>query len=1008
MKWPWSRSRSAGGFDQNVLRDINSLKEILQRYEGRAWLKEVIQNADDAGATQLDLGWVSRLPGTSHPLLRGGPAVFVLNDGPFTARNAVAIHQLGLSDKASDRSSIGRFGLGLKSLFHWCEAYFYLSSGHPTFAEARVAEDYLPNALFNPWNGPSRIPFHDDWNDFEEADKRRIREYLGGLNLLPARDWFCLWIPLRRRDTCGGVQPISELYPGEDGEGWAGIIPQDLPIDLAILPPLLQELRTIRGWADESGTAALTHLFELQLEDGSTRRRYKPDRDDDRPLRESWSGKITTRSFGAGRDLTHDYTGVERLLTDDQTFHTLRNADGWPKSFGPADYSTGQSRQEPTHATPHVAAVLTRRKCDQGKCGCLILRWAAYLPVGEEPAEVVDLGGDSDLTLVLHGDFFVDAGRKNVDFPSEPGTVPQEWNARLRDYGSLPLVLYALEQLALSAGASTESLQRITSALAKTTLFRKHREQICERRRWLFRIEKSIGRWTLVDANDEIYEIPSPPDKAPGLHLEVVSGLIKAVDDRRHVTFLNHPRLESATARISDWPEDLLLTLLDLPAAEVFAHDDRLSYLVNLLELALNGRALSPQLEDRLCGLAYAAFDLVGTRRLASVGQVFSRFLALIPPARRIDLDVAGIEGATVELLFRMIAGCHLHCVLVPSGFEPRRHDVRVLQRNDKQTGFNPEPEDAEKVLNVLARLSAESILPNRRSDLACQVLEALGENSRHLDGKCDELYLFLGRANADSDEQLLSRRELAQARERGLLFTGELGHARQLQAALRGRDVAVADAHAVKLLFGHQHVRSCDAQACLANAREPRLTESEAPRISLLAVICTGLAQRPIGADRQSLRYLIHGRLERLENEATLFAGAVPGLSPVWLKLVRRALRVADGGWRNVDPEVIRHVTRDQEEALGVRQYDLKSVLQLLYDVGPDRIDVEDLSDDDRGAILREARAEHAEVVRGLRIHRTRRPHRRAVFNRRPDATWQFRRTRRLAGRDCAVATLR
>ncbi len=74
-----------GGFDQNVLRDINHLKEILQRYEGRAWFKEVVQNADDAGATRLDLGWVARLPGISHPLLRGGPAVFVLNNGAFTA-----------------------------------------------------------------------------------------------------------------------------------------------------------------------------------------------------------------------------------------------------------------------------------------------------------------------------------------------------------------------------------------------------------------------------------------------------------------------------------------------------------------------------------------------------------------------------------------------------------------------------------------------------------------------------------------------------------------------------------------------------------------------------------------------------------------------------------------------------------------------------------------------------------------------------------------------------------
>jgi len=984
MKWSWSKGRSAGGFDQNVLRDINNLKEILERYEGRAWFKEVVQNADDAGATRLDVGWVSRLPGISHPLLRGGPAVFVLNNGPFTARDAVAIHQLGLSDKASDRSSIGRFGLGLKSLFHWCEAYFYLSSGHSSFADAGNTDNYPPIALFNPWNGPSRVPYHEDWNEFEEADKSRILEYLGGLGLLPDRDWFCLWVPLRRPDTCGWVHPISERYPGKDGEGWAGIIPQDLPNDLAILPPLLRELRTIRGWADEGGTAELRSLFELQFVEGSTRRHYRPDRDEDRPFRATWGGKIRTLSAPRGWDLVHDYTGVERLLTDDPAFDRLRNRVGWPRSFGPADDSTGQSRQEPTKAAPHVAVYFTRRPCNQDKGGRLIVRWAAFLPVGEEPAEVVeDLGGDSDFILVLHGDFFVDAGRKNVDFPSEPRTVSQEWNARLRDYGTLPLVLSALEQLAASVGVSSESLQRVTKALANTTLFKKHRERICDGRRWIFRVDKGMGRWALVDADHEVYEIPSSPITAPGLHVEVLPRLVEAVAERRHVTFLNHPRLEPATARISDWPEDLLLTLLDVPVAEVFAHEDRLTYLVGLLERALTRPVLSPSLADRLCGLAHAAFDLVGTRQLSRL-EAFGRFLALILSERRIELDVASIDGVTVESLFRTIAGCHLHCVLVPIGLDPCRHDFWVLQQAGRPSGRNLGLEDAEKILPVLAGLSTESILPNRRSGLACQILEALGDNARHLNGKCDDLCLFLGRANADSDEQLLSRRELAQARDRGLLFVGELGLARPLQAVLRGRDVAVADARTVELLFGRQHVRRCDAQACLATLRsEPRLTDAEAPRIALLAVICTGLAQRPIGADRQSLRYLIHGRRERRENEATLFAGAVPGLSPVWRQLARRALQVSDGGWRNVDPEVIRHLTGDQQEALGVLRYDLESVLRLLREVGPHQIDLQDFSDGDRDAILRECRAEHAEVVRGLRIHRTCAGHYVAIDNR-------------------------
>ena len=47
-----------------------------------AVIKELIQNADDARATRLELGWSRGLKGADHPLLRG-PAVFVLNDGPY-------------------------------------------------------------------------------------------------------------------------------------------------------------------------------------------------------------------------------------------------------------------------------------------------------------------------------------------------------------------------------------------------------------------------------------------------------------------------------------------------------------------------------------------------------------------------------------------------------------------------------------------------------------------------------------------------------------------------------------------------------------------------------------------------------------------------------------------------------------------------------------------------------------------------------------------------------------
>jgi hypothetical protein len=102
---------------------------LQDRYkDDNAILKELIQNADDAGASCLHIGLVMELPRTNHPLLNG-PGLFVLNNGLFKDKDAVAIRWMGLNYKSSDTSTIGKFGYGLKSVFHLCEAFFFLSSG---------------------------------------------------------------------------------------------------------------------------------------------------------------------------------------------------------------------------------------------------------------------------------------------------------------------------------------------------------------------------------------------------------------------------------------------------------------------------------------------------------------------------------------------------------------------------------------------------------------------------------------------------------------------------------------------------------------------------------------------------------------------------------------------------------------------------------------------------------------------------------------------------------------
>ena len=127
-----------------------------------------MQNADDAGAKEVHIGLSAGLPRTKHPLLQG-PALFLLNDGPFSRRDYEAIQSFGLNSKAEDSDTIGKFGLGMKSVFHLCEAFFFraTSNGH------RCKE------VLNPWSGTTEgsvKSLHGDWDEVEDADFWAIEE----------------------------------------------------------------------------------------------------------------------------------------------------------------------------------------------------------------------------------------------------------------------------------------------------------------------------------------------------------------------------------------------------------------------------------------------------------------------------------------------------------------------------------------------------------------------------------------------------------------------------------------------------------------------------------------------------------------------------------------------------------------------------------------------------------------------------------------------------------------
>merc|ERR1719239_1583539 len=105
------------------------LKQILEKYpDGGQILKEKLQNAEDAGASEvrfvLDPHSYSRerimapITGKNDLARMQDGSLFVYNDAEFTKEDWGGIRSAGFSQKKEKVDKVGRFGSGFSSVYH--------------------------------------------------------------------------------------------------------------------------------------------------------------------------------------------------------------------------------------------------------------------------------------------------------------------------------------------------------------------------------------------------------------------------------------------------------------------------------------------------------------------------------------------------------------------------------------------------------------------------------------------------------------------------------------------------------------------------------------------------------------------------------------------------------------------------------------------------------------------------------------------------------------------------
>ena len=114
---------------------VTRLRRLLDGYPcDIGILKELIQNADDANATEVYFLLDLRTHGCDKIFEETfkefqGPALCVFNDSSFTQKDLIGIQKLGIGSKAEDPAKTGQYGVGFNAVYNLTDLPSFLTKG---------------------------------------------------------------------------------------------------------------------------------------------------------------------------------------------------------------------------------------------------------------------------------------------------------------------------------------------------------------------------------------------------------------------------------------------------------------------------------------------------------------------------------------------------------------------------------------------------------------------------------------------------------------------------------------------------------------------------------------------------------------------------------------------------------------------------------------------------------------------------------------------------------------
>ena len=918
------------GFTTNY---VNLIADNLRdRYEnGFPILKELIQNADDAKAGTLIFGRHEGFPDASHPLLKG-PGLWFFNDGEFEQRDADDLRSFGINSKAGDASVIGKFGLGMKSVFHLCEALFYVAWDGTQFHHEGLT----------PWQQDGHS-FRHDWDETDVPDWDRLtalgEEHAGG----GEDHWFLLWLPLRMKDhliTPSGDESgaIINRFPGDDPSvELAFLRDATLAHDVAEMLPLLRHLERVEHWGPNNRfVLTLADTPRLMADQSHGQADGHVLLDDGPPL----------LAFSARRYKSPDA---------DAWFADMKARKEWPRTR--YRDKQGHEREAEDKTEPDAAVLFCTNR---GGATRSRLQWAVFLPLEDGSEPLGSTEKPCGHSLVLHGQFFLDAGRKRLhaldrlhlpdllhvepadigDSPMDDNQLRTTWNQRLTQEVLLPLVLPALDRYVEQQELSDSDCRTLAKTLSDSQWFKTFKTHVCRDASWIRTLQSGTEpRWCLVprDALSRLRPVPTPPHSAPERPWKVFSNLTACNVEPYDI---DAPRLGDAPRQ---WQEAELTDLL-FQVEGLFMQAPAMDYLADFLDSCAGPSLYTENLQRRLLVLLRNGLRAAGLDARRQFAAKTKRLLGYLQSKRRLDLSSDLPERELAKLW-----NIDVPVLLVPKGLEA-----------DPPGGAVPD----ERTLADWLRLLDRALDSNKGEQGpildAMQRLLTLSGEARGRFLRVNRTLRIIGLLDPRIGvEKPVSIEVLEQLRRSRTLFSlagglreARMGIAPQLARAIPEVKVGLVRTETYRLLLpndgsqeGANLPAADDGQACLAavGSQSTGPLGDRAARLELLKK-----ANDP-GTEEDALRglrFLLHGSPDhRADDTAKLWIGR-HDQHPAWNKLWD-AMHKGDR-WSRVPEELAATLPRARWTQANIAEIDVPTLIAELrtssHDIeAPERFAVEE-----------------------------------------------------------------